>query len=191
MPSPTTFEFPSARDAKPIRVVGDAAIATGSVSEGRLVPLLIIDVADRPEIAELIRAHEGLQPGDADFRWGQRKRGDGTILLVLEFQRPVVLTMVIAFPIPALSVLVDLILHARAFYLQSGKPGDRWLTTQDHPRLFIEAPHTGFEEVWDNLLLEQVTKHLRQRGLGRSKAKLAAASYVTQMRKLSAGRIRN
>lgn len=191
MSRPTTFEFRSAREANPIRVVGDAAIATGSVSEGRLVPLLIIDVADRPEIAELILAHDGLQPGDVDFQWGQRKRGDGTILLVLEFQRPVVLTMVVGFPIPAQSVLVDLILHARAFYLQAGQPGDRFLTTQDRPRLFIEAPHVGFEGVWDSLLLEQVTKDLRQRGMSRSDAKLAAAGYMTQLRRLSAGRMRS
>ena len=191
MPRPTTFEFRSHREAKPIRIVGDAAIATGSVSEGRLVPLLIIDAADRPEIVELIRAHAGLQPGDVDFQWGQRKPGDGTILLVLEFQRPVVLTMVLAFPIPALSVLVDLILHARAFYLQVGRPGDRFLTTQDQPRLFIDAPHTGFEEVWDELLLKDVARDLRRRGMSRSDAKRAASGYVTQMRRLSAGRMRS
>src|SRR5262245_58590768 len=115
MPRPSTLEFRYAREAKPIRLVRDDEIATAVVSEGQLGPLLIIDVDDRPEIVELIRAHEGLQPGDVDFQWGQRKRGDGRILLVLEFQRPVVLTMALAFPIPALSVLVDLILHARAF----------------------------------------------------------------------------
>jgi hypothetical protein len=190
VPQHRTFEFRSARDATFIRIVGDAAIATGSVSEGRLVPLLIVDASERPEIAELIRVHASLQPGDVSHQWGQRQKGDGTALLVLEFERPVVLTMVLAFPIVSQGVLVDLILRSRAFYLQVGRPGDRWLTTRDHPRLFIEAPNTGFEDMWDKIWLEDVAKELRQRGLRRSEAKLAASGYLAQIRRLGAGRMR-
>jgi len=175
----------------PVRIVGDAAIATGSESEGRLVPLLIVDAAGRADIVELIRAHASLQPGDVSSQWGQRQKGDDTALLVLEFERPVVLTMVLAFPIVSQGILVDLILRSRGFYLQTGQPGDRWITTQDHPRLFIEAPNTGFEEVWDKLWLEHIAKNLRRRGMSRSGAKVAAASYLTQLRWLSAGRMRS
>jgi len=94
---------------------------------------------------------------------------------VLEFERPVVLTMVLEFQIASQGALVDLILRSRAFYLQVGQRGDRFLTTPGHPRLIIDAPNTGFEEVWDKLLLEHVTKDLRRRGMARSDAKVAAA----------------
>jgi hypothetical protein len=186
-----TFEFGSEREATPLRIVADAAIATDSVSEGRLVPLLIIDAAHRPEMAELIRVHGSVHPGDVSIQWGLRNpKKDGDVLLVLEFERPLVLTVALAFQIASQGALVDLILHARAFYLQIGRPGDRFLTTQDRPKLFIEAPHTGFEAVWDKLWLSHLTKDLRGRGLSGSQAKTAAADYLTQLRRISAGRVK-
>ena len=99
--------------------------------------------------------------------------------------------MVLEFPIASQGVLVDLILRSRALYLLAGQRGDRWLTTRDRPRLFIEAPNTGFEAMWDKLFLKHVTMDLRTRSMNRSDAKTAASNYPTQLRRLSAGRMRS
>ena len=53
-----------------VPIVGDAAIATKSIGEGRIVPLIIFDENARPDLAELVRVHQELEPGDADCQWG-------------------------------------------------------------------------------------------------------------------------
>jgi hypothetical protein len=44
--------------------------------------------------------------------------------------------------------------------------------------------------MWDKLFLKHVTMDLRTRGMNRSDAKAAASNYLTQLRRLSAGRMR-
>ncbi len=52
-----------------VPIVGDAAMA-GPVADGRLIPVLIVDTSKRPEVAELIRVHAHLPPGDAPLAVG-------------------------------------------------------------------------------------------------------------------------
>jgi len=53
-----------------VPIVGDGAIATKSIGEGRIVPLIIFDEQARPDLAELVRIHQEFGLGDADARWG-------------------------------------------------------------------------------------------------------------------------
>jgi hypothetical protein len=185
-----TLQFRTALEAKPVRIVGDAAIATAPLSEGRLVPLLIVDALERPDITELIRMHAALQPGDVSCQWGKRDGQRDTITLFLEFERPVVLAMMLDFDIESQGVLVDLILRSRAFYLQAGKIGDRLLTTQDQPRLLVEAANTGFEPEWEKIFLKHIAKALRRRGVSRSRGNEAAADFLARWRRFSGMRMR-
>jgi hypothetical protein len=59
-PKTKTVEFKHPYEKVPVRIVSDAAIATGGVGEGRLVPVLIVDGEQRPDITEMIRIHKEL-----------------------------------------------------------------------------------------------------------------------------------
>ena len=67
------------REARPVRIVWDAAIATTIIGDGRLIPLLIIDASERPDVSELVRIHKHLPPGDVICQWGDQDAGDGKI----------------------------------------------------------------------------------------------------------------
>ena len=70
-----------------VRIVSDAAIARQDLGEGRLIPLLIIDVVERPDIINLVNAHEHLPPGDMTCLWGQPQGEKNKISLIIDFIR--------------------------------------------------------------------------------------------------------
>lgn len=171
-----------------VPMVADAAMA-GPLADGRLIPVLILDTSAHSQLAELIRIHEHVGPGDVGFRWGMRK-GLREAMLLLEFQRPMEVQIVLLFDIEKHASLVELMLISRAVYLQSGNPGDRLSTTLDDPRLLLELPDTGFRPIWDAALLKRMTYVMRQAGLPRTTAKHAAVAFVQQMRELADFRLR-
>ena len=50
-----------------VPIVADAAIASGAVGDGRLIPLVILDTTNRPDLVDLFTAHDKMLPGDADL----------------------------------------------------------------------------------------------------------------------------
>ena len=59
---------PEERIAVPI--AGDGAIATGGIGYGRLIPLLILDTTNRPDLNEAIRIQSSVPSGDVEVSWG-------------------------------------------------------------------------------------------------------------------------
>lgn len=168
-------------------ITGDAAMAMHGVVGGRLVPLIMVDTMTRADVAELLRIHKDLGPGDCKTRWGTRARD--TVVLVLSFERPIELSFAIPFDIHHFG-LVDQILTARALYLQHGKPGNRLVATMDYPRVLIEVPPSGFEERWEQLLRNALTRDFRSKGLSRKAARSAAVEFITEWRELGGLRMK-
>jgi len=57
----------------PARIVSDAAVMTAGVADGKLVPLVIIDASERPDLEELVRVQQHITTGDVGVQWGRRK----------------------------------------------------------------------------------------------------------------------
>jgi hypothetical protein len=170
-------------ETKPVRIVADAAIATRNLGEGRLIPLVILDTAERPDIEELIRIHEYITPGDVEIQWAKLKNSEGTVALILSFKRPSELIVVIDFDIVKLGILVDQILTSKGLYIQAGRDGDRFKTKPDAKKIIIEIPDTGFLKTWDQLFHSNIVKDMRKNGLGRQQAKNAATMFINELRK--------
>ena len=168
-----------------LSIVSDGAMATRAM-EGLLVPLLILDTSQRPDLDELIRVHEHLGSGDVTFAWAHNP---GEVILLLDFIKPIEASVVLVFSIESQAVLVDMILAARALYVQAGRPGDRFRDDVGKPKTIVELPHTGFENVWDDMFLGETARVFRRRGLGRTQAKAAATSSLSQLRELSRIRV--
>jgi hypothetical protein len=166
-------------------IVGNAGIANDAV-EGFLVPLLIVDASDHPEIDEIIRIHEHLPSGDFTYQWGEQKGNADVVVLVLDFQRPIEAHVVLLFSIERQAILVEAILTARAMYLQTGKQGDRYIHDPDRPKLFIVLPDADFREVWDGLLVHQMTTVMSRRlRVSRRKAYPTGQQQVEELKKLT------
>ncbi|MGI8989975.1 MAG: hypothetical protein ACR2I2_10365 [Bryobacteraceae bacterium] len=114
------------RETHPVRMIADAAISTRGRHGGRLLPLLLLDTTDRPDIAEFIRLHEFFGVGDVKAQWGKVEATghDGTAALFLTFIRPMELFMVLEFNIARQGLLVEQTLTGQGIYLARAEGGD-------------------------------------------------------------------
>lgn len=172
------------REWTPVRIVGEGAVAGSGVADGKMIPVLIVDTSQRPDIDELVRVHEHLPPGDASSQWGQLKGTKDSVALVLSFTRPSAVVVILNFDLRAHGGSVDLILASRALYLQPGREGDRLSTTLRHKKILVEVPETGFSEYWAKIRYEFLVREFSGRGLKKREAKLAATRVIEEFGKL-------
>jgi hypothetical protein len=181
----------SAEEARVVRVVGDAAIATCGVGHGRLIPLIIIDTTNRPDLAEVIEAQVHFPEGDVIVQWALLPKRHDHIALVLKFQRPTERAAVIEFDIVKQGILVEHILQSKGLYVQAGKVGDRLIHDLNRPKMLIEVPDTGIRTQWDKLFFDAVVKRMRKDGLSRGDAREAARASIGEIRELAKFRMKS
>lgn len=189
---PTWAEIPlhHPREAVPVRIVGDGAISTAGVGDGRMLPVLILDTTERPDIIEYIRLHQHGSSGDVKVQWAQMPDHLDTQMLLLKVLRPAELNILIAFDLHRNhGFLIEQILGMNGLYLQAGEDGDRMGNTMDHPRILVEVPDTGFRRNWDRLYFQFTVKKLRGMGLDRKQAKVGARDAIAKLREIGAFRM--
>lgn len=181
--------LPSPESAKPVPIVGDGAIATTIIGEGRMIPVVIIDTSERSDIEDLVKAHELQQPGDTQCSWSRLSRSKRRIALVLAFERPSDNLLILEFDVARQGILIEFILTAKALYIQPGRKGDTLSSALDGGRILVEVPDIGFREAWQEIWHRELEKHFRKAGLGRSDAREAARTEVSRLRELSGFRM--
>jgi len=182
------------RETHPVRIVADAAVSTCGRHGGRLLPLLLLDTTDRPDIADFIRVHESSGPGDVEVTWGkvEAKGHEGAVALFLTFIRPMEFFMELEFNIVRQGILVEQALTGQGIYLaQAEGDGDRLSKNVDRPKVLVEVPDTGFRDKWDDLYHKHLAQDFRSKGLGRSESRQAARSVIEELRKLGSLRMRD
>jgi hypothetical protein len=178
------------RVPQPLDVVGDAAIASHLVGDGRLIPVLIVDTATRPALEELVRVHQYTSPGDCKSHWGTSLNEKDQVVLQLDFIRPVPLTVTLGLHVPTQGILVDSILMTQALYLLPGRPGDRFISKPEAPRILVEVPRGEFGDTWEKLMRHSLRKMFRERGLSRPDARAAAEQMIEKTREITTFRFR-
>lgn len=175
-----------AREACPVRIVADAAISTRGRHGGRLLPVILLDLSERPDIVEFIRVHESLGPGDVSIQWGQVQGHEGTVALFLTCIRPVEALIVLEFDIVRQGILVEQALIGKGIYLaQADDEHDRLKKNVDRPKVIVEIPDTGFRPTWDDVFYKHLAKDFREKGLSRSDSRRAARSAIEELRRFS------
>ncbi|WBQ14569.1 hypothetical protein [Sphingobium yanoikuyae] len=172
--------FRNALEAVPLQVVADAAIANPMVASGRLVPLVIIDSTNRPDIFEYCLAHKNYNGGDVIVTWGSGS-SKTSITLKLDVLRPLETTILINFDTIKHTALISLIIEASAIYLQPGKPGDRYSDNINAGNVLIEVPDTGFAAHWRKVRKEIFITRFRKAGLDRKAALIATEQAIAKL----------
>lgn len=186
----TAIELSNPAEKEPVPIVWDAVVASRGLAEGRMIPLLIIDTSQRPDIEDMVRAHEHFGPGDATSTWALPSRFDKSrIGLVLSITKPSRCIIILEFDVASQGGVVDQIVHAQGVYLQPGRLGDRLASTIDKDRLLVEVPSTEFHKDWDKIFRKALNKEFRKRGLARSKAKQAAEDFMKEWRRFGSIRM--
>lgn len=176
-------------DEDPLPIVADGMIASIGIGDGRMIPVLIVDTRDRPDIDHMVRAHQHLPVGDVETVWGSPTRLKGHVAVFLRFRRPVKCTAAILFDIIKQGILIDVALMAGAFYLQPGRSGDRVSDDIHAPRVLVEVAKGDFNRAWPNLFRLTLVKYFREHGLRRREAAAAAIQAIHQMREITAVRL--
>lgn len=185
-PRYTALLVGSPEEAKAVPIAGDAAIATVGTGHGRLIPLVILDTTERPDLVEVVRVQTHLLEGDVVVQWGQLPKRLNHIALLLRFIRPAARVAIIEFNIAKQGILVEHILMSHALYIQAGKAGDRLIHDLNLPKMLIEVPETGFRPQWDKLYRAAVIARIvAEGGLRRKAAKAAAGSYIEKIREVA------
>jgi len=180
------------REAKPVKIVADAAISTVGLHGGRLLPVLLLDTSDRPDVAELIRVHESLGPGDVKAQWGRLKDRENTVALFLNFVRPVEVFMVLEFDIARQGILVEQALTGKGIYITQAEDAEDRLTKNfNRTKVIVEIGDTGFRETWDDLFYKHVVNDFRNKGLNRSDSRRAARMAIEEFRKFGSMKLRD
>jgi len=188
----TEIQVHHPREGRPVRIVADAAVSVRGLHGGRLLPLLLLDTSDRPDIAELIRVHESFGTGDVKVQWGQVQGHEGTVALFLTFIRPLELFMVLEFNIVQQGILVEQALTGQGMYLaRADHADDRLSNNLDRPKVIVEVGDTGFGKAWDDLFHKYLAKDFHESGLSRSDSRRAAHSAIEELRKLGGLRMRD
>lgn len=171
--------------ADAVSIVADGAIA-GPIADGRMLPLVIIDTTERPELEELVRLHGHLQPGDVTYRWGQIDRSDDQVALALRFVRPIEAAVDLIFSIERQGILVDAALSGRGIYLQPGRPGDRVIHNPHRAKILIEVPDDRFRDRWEEIVVRRLAQVIRRdRRMPRADARQLAIEWLDRTRQLS------
>lgn len=183
--------FNNPKEKTHLKIVGDAGILVQGLLGGRMIPCIILDTRDRPEIDEYIRVQQYVEPGDVKSNWISTPNDEGTVTLFLTFLRPTEMIALIDFEIMRHGILVEQILSTEVFYLQCGKPGDRVKHNVSAPKIFVEVTATGFRPRWDEIFSKVVVKRFRGEGLNRQQAKEAAKNAISELKKFSELRLRS
>jgi hypothetical protein len=191
-PKKTELQLRDPRESRPVRIVADAAVSTRGRHGGRLLPVLLLDTSERPDLAELIRVHQSFGPGDVKTQWAQIAGHEGTVALILNFIRPVELFVILEFDIVKQGILVEQTLTGHGLYLtQAEQEDDRLMKNPDRPSVIVEVSDSGFKKMWDDLFQEHLIKHFREQGMSRSESRRAARSAIGELRKLGSLRMRD
>jgi hypothetical protein len=179
------FEARHPRELVPVKIVADAAISTRGRHAGKLLPLLLLDVSERPDVAEFFRTHKAMnEEGDVKGQWGKiEKEGhDGTVSLFLTFIRPVSFFMVLEFNIGKQGIWVEQTLDGQGLYIALAENAeDRYSKNVDRQSILVEVGDSGFKPIWDDLFQKHLRLRLRDMGLGRSEAKRIAIATIKDL----------
>lgn len=191
------FKIPDLCKA-PIPIVSDAAMAREGVGDGRFIPILIVDATNRPDIDDLVKFHDHMPSGDVHCTWGSNHPKQwkkpytlDKVALFLEFERPSETFAILEFDIVRQGAVIDTILMSKAFYLQPGRIGERFVHDMEKSKILVEIPDTGFKEFWDDLWRKSLIKKFKNSGLNRSSAFQAADETIEQTRKMFAYRMKH
>ena len=179
--------FAHEREMQPVPIVGDGALANPHVQSRTMIPALLVDTSDRPDIEQLIDAHISMEAtGDVTTRWGKIEReGYGPIQLIMQFVRPVACTIVLDPDIGKYGGTIDQLIASEALYLFYGRLGDRVSSLMPRQNILVqvEAPDELRRE-WDRLLDQELRSWFRLKGLSRGQAKQASRNLRSEWRQL-------
>ena len=166
-----------------VPLVGDGAVASFGVGDGRMIPVLIVDCTNKAELLDIIHAHSESHTGDVVTSWGWPRWRSDRVYLIIKFTKPSELEVGIIFNLKEHSAVVQGILQVNAIYLQPSESGMNVADGLMEPKIIVEIPDTDFLPRWNKIYRKHLIKDYKKDGLSNRQAKEASSLHMERMRK--------
>jgi len=150
--------------------------------DARLVPLVVIDTSERPDLDSLFASYTPEAVGNVAIQWGRRDGAPkGTVTLNIKFIAPVEQLLMLDFEIVRQGLLVDGILRTRELYLQGIRSNDADQEARS-PKIRVVVPDTKFDGIWQELLMDELVQRSKALGATEHHARFLAQESIRRWR---------
>jgi hypothetical protein len=173
-------------EQKFVPLVSSSIVAINGFADGKALPVLFLDLRERPDVIELINNHQYVKDkgGEATAAWilDQRKL-KGKLKLLFDFKKPTECKLIVEFDIQKNGPTIDMIIRSGGCWIMSSEVGNTIATTQGEKRICVEVKNYDFIEVWEQVYLENMIRHFRKKGYAKKLSSKMAKSFIDEMRK--------
>lgn len=170
-----------------LQIVSDGAMSIPDLSEGKLIPVLVLDCRNHQIVHELI-TFSGGGAGDVTATWGRTRFRTNQVHLVLDFKKPIKTKFTILFNAKEDCNLVDGVHTSKAVYLQSMETGLKIVENLFEEKILVEVSSDlpGWNKIYNRLLYKSYLKG----GATKKDAKKFAREHIKHIRKFFTGKFR-
>lgn len=172
-------------DFRVFNLLEDGLYSSEGYGEGRLIPVVVIDFSQHKVILELIDHHNSIDNGDVTLRWITNILDKKSLILKVNFSKPITIEFGINFNTLQSFNIIDAIIQSRGLIIQNGKKGDKPSRNFKHTSLMIEVPNLGFDNIWEKKFHANLESYFRKkRGLSKKEAIMYTKEHIKQIREL-------
>ncbi len=162
----------------------EGLLSSHNIGEGRLIPVLVLDVGENQDINDLIQMHDSIIAGDAAITWIQDFYNRKDFILRIKFIKPMEISFGIRFKISEDYSIIDGIIQSKGVFIQTGKKGDKVSKSLDKSKILIEVPETGIKSIWSQMLNKALISKYKKMGFSRTESKEITQDHILKMREL-------
>lgn len=178
---PISLEYSAPEQLLPVRIVHDGMLGSGLVGDGRLFPAVVIDTSERPDLDDVIGAHQSAPDSPGEIRTIWTRTGKCRLDLILEFKEPVATIAVLSLDSLLQGALIEQINFAHGLYVFVGREGDRVSQKAIDGGGGILA-EVGEYSKWEPMVRECLERDFRSKGMKKKVAREAAAKFIGEWR---------
>lgn len=162
----------------------EGLLSADDVGEGRMIPVIVLDVEDNQDIIDLIKSHYSIVSGDVTMTWIQDFFNRKDLIFKMSFSKPMQIEFGIRFNIAKDLTLIDAIIQSKGLYLQTGKKGDKVSKKLKDDKILVEVPDLGIKEFWNKLMQKTLIEKYRKKGFSKKESKEVAIQHINSIREL-------
>ena len=161
-------EIISYSDENKVNLVRYGAVAIEALTGSKKVPIIGLDLSDRPDVEEMILVHQDMPPGDVITQWSVDKYNKNHLVLAFKFERPSRISLYLPLYFNEHSWVIEGIIQTRFILLKSASAEEstKELIKSLERSITVEiGASTDIPGDWQKWQLKSIKKQLKKNGL--------------------------
>ena len=164
-----------------VHLVRFGAVAIESLTGNKKLPIIGLDLSNRPDIEEMLLIHGEMPPGDVFTQWAADHSSKKLLVLFFKFERPSRIGFYVPLYFHEHSWVIEGIIQTKAILLKSGHAEESTEEMIDGLKESISVEIGGSADIpgdWEKWQLKAIQKHLIQNGLEKKEALVRAKEQI-------------